>query len=463
MIHRLTAPVLALALALPLAAPAAAVAATALVLNARNAGPGSFRDAVDRANGNPAITTIQFLPTVRTIRLTATVEFTGRQPLGIQGAGATLDGAGLASGAVLLATGGGDLAVSNLTVRGGPAEGLDVEVPPTATGVQRVWLFNVAVIDNLGHGVLVNDQVDPTAPDEGEPNPAGSAAGLEVTVLASRFLHNGFSVSDRDGVRVNEGGDGHLVFVMRLSAADGNGADGVELDERGRGDVRIDVFGSRFTANGPLDPADLDDGFDIDELNEGSIIGQVGLTSANDNFEEGLDFNENHAGDLRVNLLLVEANGNREEAIDYEEDDDFAGGGDLVTTMVGVRASGSGADGGDGAVKIREKGAGNLQAWLNGVDTRGNDYDGINIREDADGWLQASIVRATSTGNAGEGIVYDERGDGDLSAALANSTALGNGGPDLFANQASTGAGTFMITNVTFASSGGNVTPTVTP
>jgi hypothetical protein len=48
---------------------------------------------------------------------------------------------------------------------------------------------------------------------------------------------------------------------------------------------------------------------------------------------EGLDFNENDAGDLRVNLSEVVANFNHEEGIDYEEDDDFAGGGDLVTIM----------------------------------------------------------------------------------------------------------------------------------
>ena len=56
--------VVALAAAL-FAAPVAASAATALVVNNRDDGPGSFREAIERANANASITTIQFLFTVR--------------------------------------------------------------------------------------------------------------------------------------------------------------------------------------------------------------------------------------------------------------------------------------------------------------------------------------------------------------------------------------------------------------
>ena len=101
---------------------------------------------------------------------------------------------------------------------------------------------------------------------------------------------------------------------MRWALAHGNGADGIEVDERGAGDVHVDVFGAQLTGNGSLTALDYDDGFDIDEYDDGSIFGQVVFSTVSDNWEEGLDFNENNAGDLRVNLLLVEANGNREEA-----------------------------------------------------------------------------------------------------------------------------------------------------
>ncbi len=453
-------------LTLALAAPAAAAADTVFVTTARNAGPGSFRQAIERANGDPEVTTVLFRG-VRTVLLQSAVEFTGAQDLTILGNGATLDATALggvtaAALTAFRATGGGDLAVSSLTIRNAPGEGLAVDVPPTLTsGTVRVWLLNVDILGNQGHGVLVNDQEDPTTSEtpEGDPippNPNGSGASVEVTVLSSRFAGNGFSVSDRDGLRVNEGGAGTLTFTMKLSAADGNGADGVELDERGDGDVRIDVFGSRFSGNGPLDPADLDDGFDIDELNGGSILGQVVLTTVNDNFEEGLDFNENGAGDLRVNLLLVEASRNREEGIDYEEDDDFAGGGDLVTTMAGIRANDNGADGGDGAVKIREKGDGLLQATLSGIETLDNLYDGVNLREDSTGDLRVSVERMNARRNAGDGLSLDERSGGILTAAVASSTAVLNDAavsvpPDV--DVRADGTGTLVLTGVTYNTS----------
>jgi hypothetical protein len=374
----------------------------------------------------------------------------------------------------LRATGGGDLAVSALTVRRAPAEGIDIQVPATATGTQHLRLTGAVIADNAGHGVLVNDHEDPSAQDGVQPNPNGSAAALEVTVIASSFLRNGFSVSDRDGLRVNEGGDGDLKITLRLVAADGNAADGVEVDERGAGDVRVDVLGSRFADNGAFDPSDLDDGFDIDEYDDGSILGLVALTSASDNHEEGFDFNENNAGDLRVNLWLVDVSRNREEGIDYEEDDDFAGGGDLVSTMVGVRANGNGVDGGDAGLKIREKGTGELGVVVHSVETSENLVGGISIREDAIGSLAATITGVTSIGNAGHGIDFDENrastsDPGNLTAAVSDGTSSANQGAGVRADQQSPGTGTLILTRVTLAdnaggaTTGGGVTVTIVP
>lgn len=110
-------------------------------------------------------------------------------------------------------TGGGDLAISRLAVRNAPAEGVLVEVPGGATGKVRVSLVDVDVTDNASFGVLVNDQVDPSPTDGVQPNQNGSAASIDVSVLNSRFIHNGYSVSDRDGLRVNEGGLGDLIIT----------------------------------------------------------------------------------------------------------------------------------------------------------------------------------------------------------------------------------------------------------
>lgn len=432
------------------------------VTNASDSGTGSFRDAIEQANANPAIRRIHFLGRVETVRLASTVQFSGSQDLTIDGNGATLDGSRMVLvGPAFRAAGGGDLVFSHLTVSDSPAEGLSIEVPLDAVGTLSVTLFKVDVINNAGHGVLVNDQADSSTTDGVQPDANGSAASVEVTAISSRFIHNGYSVSDRDGLRVNEGGEGDLIITVRNSLAHDNGADGIEADERGAGDVRVDVFNTRVTENGRFDELDLDDGFDIDEYDDGSIVGRIFQLSANDNFEEGLDFNENNAGDLRVDLQQVEAHRNREEGIDYEEDDDFAGGGDLVAVMTHVSANGNGVDGGDAGLKIREKGIGNLNVSIDDVETSNNVIGGISVREDDFGNLVSAIVRATSLANGGRGMDFDENAAGDLTVRIARSITLTNADADLRADEASTGSGVLYLSNVTYATSSGNVPPTI--
>jgi hypothetical protein len=267
---------------------------TVVVSSSNDSGPDTFRAAVNQANGDPGIRKIQFRGSVNVVALQQTVVFSGSQDLTIAGANAVLDGAGIASGPAFRATGGGDLTVFNLRVRNAPGEGIAVDVPPSATGTVRVELIDVDIVDNGGHGVLVNDQDDPT----GDPNTAagtsGSSASVDVKVVRALFRGNGFTagLSDLDGLRVNEGGPGDLSITLFLTKAEENGADGIEVDERGPGNVYVDMSASAVNGNGAHDPEDLDDGFDIDENQEGSIIGLISLSSANDNLEEGFDFNE---------------------------------------------------------------------------------------------------------------------------------------------------------------------------
>ena len=236
------------------------------------------------------------------------------------------------------------------------------------------------------------------------------------------------------------------------------------MDERGAGDVLVDMFGTEVVRNGEFDPEDLDDGFDIDEYNDGSVIGVVASSVASDNYEEGLDFNENNAGDLRVDLVHVEANGNREEGVDYEEDDDFAGGGDLVTVMTDVTTNGNGADGGDAGLKIREKGVGRSRRDVErdrGVRTTSS--AAISVREDADGEpaLGASNARRPSA-TPGAASTSTRTRAGDLTA---------RGGRLDVADQRATwtcarisrhpAPGASLLSDVTYATSGGNTPPTI--
>jgi hypothetical protein len=104
----------------------------------------------------------------------------------------------------------------------------------------------------------------------------------------------------------------------------------------------------------------------------------------------------------------VQASGNPEEGFDFEEDDDFAGGGDLITNLVGIGADGNTSSDGDAGLKIREKGVGNLVA---GVD------------------------RSTTNGNGGDGIHFDERGADTLTATASNGSSSNNGSAGVRADQ----------------------------
>jgi hypothetical protein len=174
----------------------AAPASKVFVTNSNDSGPGSFREAINQANGNPAVTRVQVRGDVTIVSLNQTVLFTGAQDLTIDGNGATLDGANIApEGPALRVTGGGNLTVSDLTVRDAPAEGIAFEVPTFATGIVYVSLIRVGIIGNAGHGVLVNDQDDPATAGIVEGDSPWSVA---VSIVHSRFIGNGFSVTDRD-------------------------------------------------------------------------------------------------------------------------------------------------------------------------------------------------------------------------------------------------------------------------
>ncbi len=161
---------------------------------------------------------------------------------------------------------------------------------------------------------------------------------------------------------------------------------------------------------------------------------------------------ENDAGDLRVDMTLVEAIDNAEEGIEYEEDDDFAGGGDIVATLTGVKTRGTGEADGDAGLKLREKGVGNLNAKLFGVESSNNLVDGILLREDSDGSLSAQLQTMTTLLNNGDGLELDENSAGNLNVVVKKATSSNNVLGGVRADQASPGTGTLQL--VTFTASG---------
>jgi hypothetical protein len=425
-----------------------ATAATAFVTKSTDSGLGSFRAAIDSANANSNVDRIVFRFGLAPVMLASPVEYNGTQSLDILGNGAVLDGNGFVADTP------GNLSVSFLTFRDAPGEGLTYLVPSDATGTKKIVLIGVKALDNDGHGVLIRDQEFPQFPDTDPPThpmPDGSDASLDVKVVGSHFEGNGNGESDRDGLRVDEGGLGNLNAVISLAKVEGTGGDGIELDERGDGDVVFNVSASEVEENGSRDPDDLEDGLDVDEWDAGSVIGKVIASSFDDNFEECIDLNENDAGDFKVDLTAVSASNCGEEGVDFEEDDDFAGGGDLVATLIGVKANGNGA-GGDAGLKIREKGDGNLDATVRNAQANGNEADGIQIREDALGNLVATVDRSEANNNLGgdesdgNGVNFDENSDGELNATLSRSNSGGNAAAGVRADEGGAGGATSALT-----------------
>lgn len=197
----------------------------------------------------------------------------GAQSLTIDGNGAVLNGAGLLAGAAAFrSNGGGNLQVNHLTFTRAPGTGLTVAIPATAVGSVKVSLINVTVTDNGSHGVLINDQAEFFS-DPNSTSADGSDASVDVLIAASRFERNGFTALDQDGLRINEGGLGNLRAVVTASRVEGSGGDGVEFDERAAGDVQCSVIGTALDRNGGFDESDFDDGIDIDESGDASIVG----------------------------------------------------------------------------------------------------------------------------------------------------------------------------------------------
>ena len=101
------------------------------VRNGNDAGPGSFRAAIEAANANDDdIRRVEFDDRVSSIRLQHPVEFTSSQSLAIDANHATLDGSELADGSTaFVASGGGDLSIRSMTVKDAPDNGISIRVP----------------------------------------------------------------------------------------------------------------------------------------------------------------------------------------------------------------------------------------------------------------------------------------------------------------------------------------------
>ncbi|MGE0679463.1 MAG: hypothetical protein AB7P69_00930 [Candidatus Binatia bacterium] len=371
----------ACSLMLSIWATTAAAAPPVLVTNNADAGGGSFRDAIAQANADAKISGIRFDAGLGgPIELISTVTYTGGQALKIEGNGATITAAVSNTSNLFSSTGGGNLAIEGLIFEGGSEQGIFVSVPVMATKIVRLWLREVLVRGNGLHGVYIDDS-------------NGSAASVELRLDRTAISNNGLlGVSDFDGVRVDEAGAGDIIFMSGNSLARGNGGDGVELDEQGAGDVHATLTNSSFDGNGFLDPNDLEDGFDIDEADDGSIFARIYETTATGNFDGGFDLDEAGKGDIDVSFVKVQANNNAEDCIKASEEDEGNVKVSLGDSIVG------GSTNNDG-VQFEEEGEGNIEVWVVNSLITDNDGSGLDVSEANAGSGKLFLKQVTLLGN----------------------------------------------------------------
>ncbi len=288
------------------------------VISNADSGEGTLRAALDSAAAGTRGRRIRLRQGLEPIRLSTPLVFAGVGPLKIQGNGTVIDAAALsdtalsATNGALVFSGGGNLALEDLVVRGAAGSGIVVTIPLDHAGRTGVLLDRVTAEANGHHGVLVNDLAgyfaDPFTSDS-----AGSAAGVTIRATNCRFVGNGRRGLDYDGLRVNEGGRGSLVAVIAGTNAEANGGDGIELDERGDGDAAITIEQTRALANGFYSTDDLDDGIDVDEYGPGQLRARLVDVTASLNAQKGVDLTEDGEGELTVTEERVTTEGNPDD------------------------------------------------------------------------------------------------------------------------------------------------------
>ena len=394
------------------------------VTSSADDGAGSFRAAVEQANQDPSVSAIVFDARLSAIQLTEAITYTGPQALRIDGRVVNIQpvAAGQGQFDLFRSTGGADLTLSQLTFRDG-AKGVVVDVPLDATGDVSVKLDRVTIKDNGLFGLHVIDlkEVPPDDPDA-DPTEIGSDASMSLVVLDSQITGNGTAAHDQDGIRVDERDAGGIRVQIANSRLTATAHEGIELDEGGQGGVELSVLNSTFNGNGfvssgdPDDP-DFDDGINVDEAGQGSVTAVIVASTVSGNFDEGIDLNEGDEGDLNMLLINVQADGNTDEGIALEE----AGDGGIRAALFAVRARNNGADG----VQFEEFDAGDLT-----VDIAVSQFDdnggygiyasqaetgngsirlrGVSLRRNADGPFNTTIENDDTGEEEDSGVVVTQ-------------------------------------------------------
>jgi len=399
--------------------PSPAEAATVVVTSNADSGPGTFRAAVDQANGNSSITVIKFL-TNGPITLQSSVEYYGSQPLSlmglfntvIQGSNVTSTGGpstACHSSGLFESNNGADLTLVSLTFQNNPCgNGVYVELDDDYD--VNILVNKVVMRDNSRNGLRILEDSD-----------CSGGTDIYLTILYSTFSGN----DEYDGVIVEDNGDGSVTANLKFSQFRDNYEDGFDIEEDCNGDVSLTTFSSSFNGNG-------DDGLDVDEYDDGWVNATLNGLDATNNDDDGVNMDEqdySNIGSVSVGTEGDDAAENDQPAPVDGPEAATCYGDDLSLTVNGGRASNNGSDGFD----INEYDCGSLWMTATGVVASGNDDDGFDVYEESGGDLNFTANSATTADfngqddEDGNGIQLYEDGYGSLNANLASSAARFNG------------------------------------
>jgi len=310
-------------------------------------------------------------------------------------------------------------------------KGIFIDVRDDQSGTVNLVLSNVSVSGVANHGIHVSDcsLADDCGGGSGGGG-EGSDASINVVLKGVSVDDVGNGKFDADGLRVDERGDGDIIASISSSSFTYVGADGVELDEGNDGDVIASIKWTDFSNNGGYcDPAILlsfvpvpDEGeYKLEDKKTDADIPSVFDSPDDSCIERSVDF---YDPDLDDNEY-VEA---FEFAIDTDDgiDIDEAGDGSLISRMMHSTIN----DNLDEGVDYDEEDDGSIIASYVHASASGNADDGFKHSEADNGDVEGKVLYSSATSNGGKGFVFEEEDDGNLAVSVRASWTADNDDSD---------------------------------
>lgn len=446
------------AIALTLAAPALADGPV-LVTSTADSGTGSLRAALEAAASATAPVQIA-VAAEGDIEISSGLVYEGTQPLTLIGLGQTImTGEDVT---LLTSANGADMTIQSLdfvgpggfsiTARGdldgSAGKGIFVDVRDDQTGTVALALTDVLVADVAGHGIHVSDcSLADDCGGGGGGAGEGSDSSILVTLNSVVVDNVGNGRFDADGLRVDERGAGDIRVVGNDIAFHLVGADGAELDEGQDGDVIVDIANASFTVNGAYCHPDLlgafmpaeDEGeFEAGQTAEDAIPGPITGSPDDRCFEREVDLYDD--GSVEAYAFGID--------VDDGFDVDEAGPGSILATIRNTEIN----DNFDEGLDYDEEDAGSIVLTVLGFDGTGNTDDAIKMSEEGEGDVLAITGEADLINNGGVGAVFEEADEGNVVVLIGDVLTVGNDDGELGLEvvQEDDGAGALTIVASTF-------------